>query len=270
MGNFRIGKFKIDYKIDKSELKNKIENPTFVEGLLGVGQVGLIASDHLLEEMNFEKVANVYSSHFSEPFQSENTPGVVYSEDGTAKLNSNGIFYDSSEDIFLYKGYYQGDTCEFYYLHANRMIDFCCDFKVEELYTLGGLGVGEEKEEPQTKAVITKKSQEDYVSPHAEVLRGKENRPGVTGLSGLLIGLADKNNKQGICLLGETHGAYPDPKAAKSVLASLSALINLKIDLSGLDDVAEEIKKKREKFKRRMQSLKRRGKEESGDKRYIG
>ncbi|MFW5911879.1 MAG: PAC2 family protein [Candidatus Hadarchaeota archaeon] len=251
---------------------DRVSDPIFVEGLLGVGQVGLLASDYLVEEIESVKVGEVYSPHFSEPFRPGKIPGVVYSEEGMGILNRNEIFFIPGFDLFVYKGLYQGDYCEFYYRHANLMMDFCEDFKVNRVFTLGGLGVGMEKDEPNTRAVITDPVQETAVEGHASVLKREKDRPGVTGLSGLLIGLAHKNDMEGISLLGETQGAFPDARAAKSVLTSLTGILGIDVDLSGLDERAEEIDREKEKFRKRMKSMQRgeRGKREPGDKRYVG
>lgn len=275
MTGFRIEDFELDYKLDESELEEKTECPTFVEGLRGVGHVGLLASNHLLEELDFEKVADAYSPHFAAPFSRGKTPGVVYSEDGTVKLHSNELFYNTRHDLFVYKGLYQGDYCEYYYRHANLIMDLCERYGVESVYTLGGLGTGAEKKETETRAVITSQDQDSKIRPHAKIHRGKENRPGVTGLSGLLIGMAEKNGIEGVSLLGETHGAYPDAKAAKTVLDSLSKIENIEIDLSGLDEKAEELEKKKEEFKKKMKAIRGGGRgtameEERGDRRYVG
>jgi proteasome assembly chaperone (PAC2) family protein len=54
-----------------------------------------------------------------------------------------------------------------------------------------------------------------------------------------------------LCLLGETRGYLPDPKAAKSILEILQALLGFDIDLAGLD---EEITKA-EKMVTRLQKI---------------
>ncbi|KXA90756.1 hypothetical protein AKJ57_03800 [candidate division MSBL1 archaeon SCGC-AAA259A05] len=274
MSGFTIEDFKFDYSMDRSKIEEDVETPLFVEGLLGVGHVGLLSENHLLRELEFEKAAKVYSPHFSEPFQPKDTPGVVYSEKGTAKLHYNELFYNPENDLFVYKGLYQGDYCEYYYRHANLMIGFCNDLGVGRVYTLGGLGMGSEVEESNTRAIVTSEERVARIGPHAEIQRGKENRPGVTGLSGLLIGMSEKNGIEGVSLLGETHGSYPDAKAAKTVLDSLCEIENIEIDLSGLDEKAEELEKKKEEFKRKMKAIRGRvrgrGGEERGDRRYVG
>ncbi len=270
MSGFRIRDFELDYKVDKSGLREKVTNPIFVEGLRGVGHVGLLASNHLIGELDFEKVTDIYSTHFSEPLSRGKSPGVVYSEDGTVKLHFNELFYSSEHDLFVYKGLYQGDYCEYYYRHANLIIDFCEEFDVECVYTLGGLGTGVEREEPETRAVITRPNQASQLKPYTKIQKGKENRPAITGISGLLIGLAEKNGMEAVSFLGETHGSYPDAKAAKSVLETLTGILGIDLDLSKLDDTAEELKERKEKFKRKMESLRGRGRQERGDRRYVG
>jgi hypothetical protein len=54
------------------------------------------------------------------------------------------------------------------------------------------------------------------------------------------LGLARFRKIDALCLLGETRGYLPDPKAAKSVLEVLRALLGIDVDLAGLD---EEISK---------------------------
>jgi proteasome assembly chaperone (PAC2) family protein len=62
----------------------------------------------------------------------------------------------------------------------------------------------------------------------------------IVGTAGLILGLARFRKIDALCLLGETRGYLPDPKAAKSVLEVLTALLGIDVDLAGLD---EEISK---------------------------
>ena len=62
----------------------------------------------------------------------------------------------------------------------------------------------------------------------------------IVGTAGLLLGLARFRNIDALCLLGETRGYMPDPKAAKSVLQVLQKMLGLKVDLSRLDEEIEE------------------------------
>ncbi|PIX32157.1 hypothetical protein COZ60_00615 [Candidatus Bathyarchaeota archaeon CG_4_8_14_3_um_filter_42_8] len=58
----------------------------------------------------------------------------------------------------------------------------------------------------------------------------------IVGTAGLILGLARFKKIDALCLLGETRGYLPDPKAAKSVLEILRAMFSLDVDLTGLDE----------------------------------
>jgi proteasome assembly chaperone (PAC2) family protein len=73
----------------------------------------------------------------------------------------------------------------------------------------------------------------------------------IVGTAGLILGLARFKKINALCLLGETRGYLPDPKAAKSVLEVLRALLGMDVDLAGLD---EEISKA-EKMVTRLQKI---------------
>jgi len=68
-----------------------------------------------------------------------------------------------------------------------------------------------------------------------------------------------------ICLLAETRGYLPDPKAAKSVLLILQKLLKIEVDLGGLEGEIEkseeiiekmlEIEKRREMHTQKMRRM---------------
>ncbi len=64
---------------------------------------------------------------------------------------------------------------------------------------------------------------------------------GIVGASGLLLGLGKVYGIEAVCLMGETSGYFVDPKGAEAVLRILSALLNVEVDFSALQDKAEQI-----------------------------
>jgi len=57
----------------------------------------------------------------------------------------------------------------------------------------------------------------------------------IVGTAGLLLGLARFRDIDALCLLGETRGYLRDPKSAKSVLSVLQKIVDVKLDLGGLE-----------------------------------
>jgi predicted ATP-grasp superfamily ATP-dependent carboligase len=72
----------------------------------------------------------------------------------------------------------------------------------------------------------------------------------ISGLNGLLLGVARKRNMEGICLLGEIPvyaTPIPNPRSAKAVLEVLIKLLNIEVDMSGLDEWARRTGEEMEK-----------------------
>lgn len=234
---FRAGEVVVEY-IQKPAAKKA----RLIQGLLGVGHVGLLASRQLLHSLGARKVASIYFPEFIYPGSA--IPGVVHDKDGAIDLERNELYYDEKSEIFILTGLYQAITPEGYFKVANKVLEICSEFGVKELYTIGGIGVGKEVPSPQVFAVIPcLEIKEELEKQGIKIAAGGEGMLGVTGLAGILVAMAAKNNIRAACLLGETHGGYPDPRAAKQVLLKLGSLLNLQIPTEDLDKHIEAMEK---------------------------
>ncbi|MBT9160626.1 MAG: hypothetical protein DDT26_01913 [Dehalococcoidia bacterium] len=77
-------------------------------------------------------------------------------------------------------------------------------------------------------------------------IEGREGEGNITGLNGLLLGVARKRGLKGICLLGEipvyiSQFPTPYPEASKSILEVLNHALGISIDLSTLERLAQEV-----------------------------
>jgi len=91
----------------------------------------------------------------------------------------------------------------------------------------------------------------------------------IVGIAGILLGIARFKGLNALCLLGETRGYMPDPRAAKSVLNALCKILELNVDLSGLDveiERAEKLLEKMHQIEARRESYIRRLKEEDRER----
>jgi len=62
----------------------------------------------------------------------------------------------------------------------------------------------------------------------------------ITGMNGLIIGIAKLRGLQGTCLLGETSGYVVDAKASKAILESLLSVIGIRVDMTKLEKRAKD------------------------------
>ena len=67
------------------------------------------------------------------------------------------------------------------------------------------------------------------------------NEGTITGINGLILGLAKTRGMNGLCLLGETSGYIVDAKAAQIILEVFKRIVNIPIDLSMLQERAKEV-----------------------------
>jgi uncharacterized protein (TIGR00162 family) len=215
----------------------ELNEPIMIEGLPGVGNVGKLAAEHLVEQLKATKFAEVHSKYFP--------PQVLLDDEGVIRLVSNDFYYVRGEgdrpDLIILVGDYQGLTPEGQYELSDFMLKVAMDRKVRRIYTLGGYGIGRMVEEPRVLGAATSMSLVEEMKEKGVVFSKGEPGSGIVGASGLLLGLGKVHGMEAVCLMGETSGYFVDPKGAEAVLRILSALLNVEVDFSALQDKAQQI-----------------------------
>ncbi len=239
----------------KEVTKIELKNPVLVEGLPGLGMVGRIATRYLAKKLKAKKLAKLYSPHF--PYY------VLVNKKGSVRLLSGEFYFWKNEagenDFIFFTGDSQAQTIEGQYDVANSILDFAEKNNVKMIVTIGGY----RKEVEKTPKVVVASTSPELLNKalQAEAIASPAGNP-IVGTAGLLLGLARFRKIDAVCLLGETRGYLPDPRAAKSVLEVLQRMLRVKVDLSGLDKEIEkskeivermlEIEERRERYARKM------------------
>jgi len=228
----------------KGLVKADLNNPILIGGFPGLGLVGKIATHHLVKQLKAERFAYLYSPHF---------PYFVYvNKKGSVRL-LRGTFYfwknrNGKNDFIFFTGDSQAQTIEGQYEISDRILDFAKQYNVKLIVTIGGYRM-EAKDKPKVIASATSSELLNKALQAKAIVSPMESP--IVGTAGLILGLARFKKIDALCLLGETRGYLPDPKAAKSVLEILKTMFNLNVDLNGLD---EEIAKA-EKMVSRLQKI---------------
>lgn len=214
-----------------------LENPILVEGLPGVGNVGKLAAEHLLDQVKAKKFAEIISKHFP--------PQVMVNDDGLVKLVNNELYYSKGEgrrpDIIILVGDYQGLTPDGQYELSDHALQVAKRYGVSMIYTLGGYGIGRMVEKPRVLGAATHKELVEDMKKRGVVFSKGEPGSGIVGASGLMLGLGKIYDMRAVCLMGETSGYFVDPKGAEAVLRVLADILGVEIDFSALEDKAEQI-----------------------------
>ncbi len=251
----------------------KLNKPILIEGLPGIGNVGKVAVDFLIDELKAKKLYEITSYTFPH--------SVFVNEDNLVELPIVEVFYKrlgSKRDLLLLGGDVQPIDEVSSYEFSERILDIVQKFKGEEVITLGGIGLADIPKKPRVYCTgNTKKIIERYKS--SMVITNLYGVVGpIIGVSGLLVGLASRRNLEAISFLAETYGhpMYLGIKGAKEILKILNKNLNLNIDINKLDreikDIEREIIKKTEQLSEvtKQIALKKLQKRLGKDVDYIG
>ncbi|MFP4005945.1 MAG: proteasome assembly chaperone family protein [Candidatus Hadarchaeia archaeon] len=210
-----------------------LEDPVLIEGLPGIGYVGKLAADHIIDELEAEEFALMTSPYF---------PHHV-------TVDSNGIldlakirFYRAGvndRDLVIVGGDVQATSSEGHYEVTEKLLDIVENLGIESLYSLGGYATGKHTDSEPT--VVGAANDEGLLEKYKELgIEIEEGTGPILGVSGLLLGLGVKRGIEGTAFLGETHGMLVDHRSAQKVLETLANVLGFDIDM-------EELKKRAEK-----------------------
>ena len=213
----------------------ELDNPIFIEALPGLGHVGKLAADHMIDELGATKFAEIYSPTFP--------PQVIVKEEGIIENMLNELYYlkdvgEDNLDLIILVGNTQALSPEGQYLVCKDTLEFVMGYGIDRIYTLGGMVTGQAPENPKVFGAATCEENAELLKEAEIELRSNDG--GIVGASGLFLGLGVRQGIHGSCLMGETPGYFIDAEAAEAVLNKLSMLLNFEINVDELEQRAEE------------------------------
>jgi len=240
------------YLLERPQLRD----PVFIEGLPGIGLVGKLAAEHLIQELNAVKFAELYSPHFMHQ--------VIIKKGSIVELMKNEFYYwvnpdEKGRDLIIITGDQQVPPTDSpgHYEVVGKMLDLVRELGVREIITMGGYQVPELPGEPRVLAAVTHEELVDYYKEKLKGLEGiiwREDEGGaIVGAAGLLLGMGKLRSMYGISLLGESLGYIVDPKAAKAVLTAVTKILGIEVDMTALEERAKET----EEILRKVQEMQR-------------
>jgi uncharacterized protein (TIGR00162 family) len=210
-------------------------DPVLIEGLPGVGHVGKLAAEYLLEEFESELVRRVYADEFP--------PQVSIDDEGIAELvcaEFHAVETDGRDLLVLTGDHQAGSNAGHYHL-TEAFLDVAADLGTDRLFALGGVPTGELVEEYHVLGAVTDAEIKATLESVDVEFREDEPAGGIVGVSGLLLGLGSRRGLDAACLMGETSGYLVDPKSARAVLEVLESVLGFDLDYGSLENRAEEM-----------------------------
>jgi len=236
--------------------KPKLDSPVLIACWPGIGNIGIIAVDTLRRMVGAEELGEIEPWDFFYPRK-------VIIKDGELKALEFPIskFYfkkTTRRDLLFFIGEEQpSDGGRVYaegtkaYRMANLVLDVALKFGCQRVYTSGAaVAPIHHTTRSRVWAVPNSDVLIDEVRSYENTvlmsdIEGRGGQGNITGLNGLLLGVAKKRGLEAICVMGEipiyVHGfPIPYPKGSKSVLEVLSAALGIEIDMQGLDGLVEQ------------------------------
>jgi proteasome assembly chaperone (PAC2) family protein len=217
----------------------RLEKPVMLASWPGIGNVSIIAASYLLRKLDFKDLGEIEPSAFFDAI------GVVARDNviEEPQFPQSQFYYwknkPGSSDIILFIGEDQPSTKG--YELANCVLDVAQRFRVKRVYTCAAaLSRMHHSEQSRVWGVVTSPKMSPELGKYDLTQKGNLQ---ISGLNGLLLGVAKERGMEGVCLLGEVPiyaTRIQNPAAAMAVLGVLTKMLDIEIDITELADVAKE------------------------------
>lgn len=212
-----------------------LKNPVLIATWPGMGMLARMSADYLIQQLDAKQFAEISSPSND-----------IYFKEGEGELIQyrHHFYYWQGEqnDIIVCAGEIQPQSSNALYQLANQVLDVAEEFGTKRVFTIAAIPYFRD-EVPQVFGVVNKPELKKFLMEEDIKLASGDGR--ITGLNGLLIGIANQRGIEGICLLGEIrHIDVPQLRSVHAVLGTLTKILGVKIDLSELERQAEEIEQK--------------------------
>jgi len=198
-----------------------LENPLFIQGLPGFGNVGRIAA-HLLVNISDAKLfAEFYSPSFPDY--------VTVSSEGICNLPKYEFYsatLENNNNIIIMTGETQPsfDDVLAHYQVCSEIIEFIKKLGCTFMVTMGGVPIADNRDNVYVAATSSRLINEFKKQGAIIYEKGK-----IVGGTGLTLALAKQLDIEGICLLGSTTGFKADHSAGYQVFKLLMNFLGKEI-----------------------------------------
>ena len=206
-----------------------------IQGLPGMGLIGKIAVNFLIEEFKGQEIARVYSSFFPPVVQIDN-------EQGIGRLARMEIYAvtETNPNLIILTGDAQPHDIGIIQV-LNEVLDYVIKQNAGTVVCLGGLRALEEG--PEVAGFAYDEETMMWLEGHEIApLKGGE----ITGAVGVFSALAAERGLRSVGLLGKLTLVGTDPLASKNLLKRLGSLFSLEYTYESLEDIIQEAVAKNE------------------------
>ena len=221
-------------------MKPTLKNPILIAAWPGMGMLAIMTADYLVRKLGAKQFAEIRS------------PGNdIYFKEGVGELGKykHRFYYSKTKqcDLIICGGEIQPQSLSEIKELANQVLDVAEELGTNCVYTFAAVPNPHDAK-PRVFGVVNKLELVQLLKGQSVQLADGDGR--ITGLNGLLIGIAEQRQMDGICLLCEIRYLdIPQPRSVQAVLSTLTRIIGIEVDMSEMEQEAEEMELKLEQIK---------------------
>ncbi len=206
------------------EKEPSVKNPILIEGFPGIGLVGNIASQYIVNELNMTYLGAMSSKFF---------PPLAVLLGGVVNMPVR-IYEDAGKGMVILTADVPIHPLASYDI-GREIVSWAESINAKEMVCLAGITVMSEQH--RVFGAVSKKDLLDRIKDMTEIFELGT----ITGITGSIMNECRIRNMPAICLLGETASADPDPRAAIATIEALNKIYSLGISTAKLSEQAEQI-----------------------------
>jgi len=219
--------------------KVKLNKPVLIVGMPGIGNVGKIAADIMVDQLKAEPVVRLFSYCLPN--------SVFVQEDNLIELPRIEVKHKKKgkHDFLFLVGDVQPMREEDSYAFSHAVLDIAVKYHCKEIVTLGGIGLQAPPDKPRLFCTGNdKKFIDEFVKLGASNKLHGIVGP-IMGISGLLLGLSKEKKIRAACVLAETfaHPMHLGLREAKEIMILLEKKYKLGLDMSKVEKDITKLEK---------------------------
>jgi proteasome assembly chaperone (PAC2) family protein len=234
-----------------------------ISALPGIGMTGKAAIDHIIKQLNPEKYAEIYTTDFPSH--------ILINEDGTILTPCVNIYHlkgvnNGDLELFLVTGDTQPNTVVGTNSLSDRIVKMLVERGVELIISLAATPVIAPRKDP--KVFLTFSSDSLFQKFMDAGVKNKFVKGTITGMNGVMPGIAKSYNIGGVVLLSETYPQFVrDMNASAALIQVLNNYLEMNVDVTELETQAQKTIDLYDKMRQRQKE--KRARKGKGDLGYI-
>ncbi|HPJ30157.1 MAG TPA: proteasome assembly chaperone family protein [Methanothrix sp.] len=224
-------------EVQVKALRPKSQNPVVIEGFPGIGLIGNIASQYVVNQLEMDYLGAIDSRFF---------PPLSVLVGGVAHMPVR-IYEKPELDVVVISSDIPVHPAASYDV-ARGIVSWAESIGAKEMVCLAGITVMSDQQ--RVFGAATTEEMLERIKDKVEVFEIGT----ISGISGSVMNECLLRNVPAICLLGETHSMAPDPRAAIVTIKMLNTLYDLEVETKELEERADEIELQMQKLAEQVKS----------------